>query len=81
MLVVFREHFDAQGHIARFMADNAFAVYVFHPPILIGIAILLHGMDIPALPKFLLLTALSVTASFAVAQLIVRRIPWLKEIL
>jgi len=81
MLVVFRERFSAQGRIARFMTDNAFAVYVIHPPILIGIAILLHGMDIPALPKFLLLTALSVTASFAVAQLIVRRIPWLKEIL
>ncbi len=81
MLVVFRERFSARGRIARFMTDNAFAVYVFHPPILIGIAILLHAMDIPALPKFLLLTALSVTASFAAAQLIVRRIPWLKEIL
>jgi len=81
MLVVFREHFDAQGHIARFMADNAFAVYVFHPPILIGIAIMLQTTDVPALPKFLLLTALSATASFAAAQLVFRRIPWLKRIL
>ncbi len=81
MLVVFRERFSAQGRIARFMTDNAFAVYVFHPPILIGIAILLHATDIPALQKFLLLSALSVTASFAAAQLIVRKIPWLKEIL
>jgi glucan biosynthesis protein C len=81
ILIVFREHFDAQGRIARFMADNAFAVYVFHPPILIGIAIILHTTDVPALPKFLLLTALSATASFAAAQLVFRRIPWLKRIL
>lgn len=81
VLVVFRERFPTQGPIARFMTANAFAVYVFHPPILIGIAVGLHAIDIPALPKFLLLTALSVAASFAVAHLILRRIPWLKKIL
>jgi len=81
MLVVFREHFDVQGRIARFMADNAFAVYVFHPPILIGIAIMLRTIEIPALPKSLLLVALSAAASFAAAQLVFRRIPWLKRIL
>ena len=51
ILIVFREHFDAQGRIARFIADNAFAVYVFHPPILIGIAIILHTAYVPALPN------------------------------
>ncbi len=81
MLVVFRKRFAGQGRRARFMADNAFAVYVFHPPILIGIAILLHAVDMPVLLKFLLLTALSAITSFAAAQLIFRKVPGLKRIL
>jgi glucan biosynthesis protein C len=81
MLVVFRERFAAPGRMARFMADNAFAVYVFHPPILIGTAIMLHAVDVPVLLKFLLLTALSATASFAAAQWIFRKVPGLKGIL
>jgi glucan biosynthesis protein C len=81
MLVVFRARFASQGRMARFMADNAFAVYVFHPPILIGTAIMLHAVDVPVLLKFLLLTALSATASFAAAEWIFRKVPWLGRIL
>jgi glucan biosynthesis protein C len=35
LLVHFREKFNSQGRLAKFLSDNAFSVYVFHPPIVI----------------------------------------------
>ena len=38
MLAVYRRHFNEQGPLARFLSDNAFGVYLIHPPVLIAIA-------------------------------------------
>src|SRR5258708_31898059 len=57
MLAVYRRHFDRQGPAARWLSDNAFGVYLIHPPILIGSAILLHAVVLNAIAKALLLTA------------------------
>lgn len=81
LLVSFRDRFNAQGRFARFMSDNAFAVYVFHPPILIAIALGLRWFAVPGVFKFVLLTALSATACFIAAELVFRRIAILKRIL
>ena len=35
LLVIFREKFNWQRRLAKFLSDNAFTVYVFHPPIVI----------------------------------------------
>jgi hypothetical protein len=63
------------------MSDNAFAVYVIHPPILIGIAIAMTPLAWPALAKFALLWAASVLACFAIAAPLARRLPLLGRIL
>ena len=52
------------GRAATFLSDNAFAVYLFHPPILIAIALALHGLNLPVVAKFATLTILSAVASF-----------------
>jgi glucan biosynthesis protein C len=80
-LVLFRQRFNRQGKWAKFFSDNAFAVYVFHPPILIAITLGMVGLHWPPLVKFVLATALSIAASFALCSLIFRRIPGLKKIL
>ena len=51
MLAVYRRYFDEQGPIARWLSDNAFGVYLIHPPILIGFAILLHPLALGAVAK------------------------------
>lgn len=81
LVVLFREKFAVQGPAARFMSANAFAVYLFHPPILIALALLLRFVAAPALSKFVLLTVLSVVVSFGAAELLFWRIPLLKRIL
>jgi hypothetical protein len=75
MLAVYRRHFDAQGPFAKWLSDNAFGVYLIHPPILIGCAILLHALPLGAIAKALLLTMLAAIGSFAVSAFILRKSP------
>ncbi len=76
---LYRRYFDHQGRRAKFLSDNAFAVYLFHPPVLIALALLLHSLAAPALVKALLLTACAGIATFALSALVFRRIPGLSR--
>jgi glucans biosynthesis protein C len=80
LLVIYRRYFDAQGRLAGFLSDNAFGVYVFHPPIVIAIARLMHRLAWPPLTKFALLAAASTFVSFAICALLLRRLPLLRRI-
>ncbi len=81
LVVIYRQYFNHQGGLRKFLSDNAFSVYVFHPPIVILLARLLHPFLLPAIPKFLLLTCLAVILSFALSAAVFRRIPLLRNIL
>ena len=81
LLVIYRRYFDAQGRLAGFLSDNAFGVYVFHPPIVIAIARLMSRLAWPPLAKFALLTWASAFVSFAICALLLRRLPLLRRIL
>ncbi len=75
ILAAYRRHFDTQGPVAKWLSDNAFGVYLIHPPILIGFALLLHALPLGAIAKALLLTMLAAVGSFAASALILRRSP------
>ena len=81
LLAILRAQFNQQERVAKFMSANAFSVYVFHPPILILAARLLHGFEWPSVLLFLALTTVAVTSSFILSALLFRRIPLLKRIL
>ncbi|HEX9513264.1 MAG TPA: acyltransferase family protein [Puia sp.] len=80
-LIWFRERYNQQGAVARWFSANAFAVYVFHAPVLIAISRMMGGWHGPILLKFLLLTLLSILATYALCALVIRRIPLLRRIL
>jgi glucans biosynthesis protein C len=81
LLVIYAREFDSQGPLAKFLSDNAFSVYVFHPPILILAARALHSLAWPAISKFCLLTTIAALASFTLSAAVFRRIPLLRDIL
>lgn len=81
LLGLFREKFNRQGRWALFFSASAFAVYVFHTPILIIITNLLTGWQAMPLLKFLAATVLCISATYALSAFIFRRIPLLKNIL
>lgn len=81
LIVLFREKFHLQGKVARWLSDNCFAVYVFHPPLLIAITLALHGLDAPKLAKFVLATVLGVAVTYVASSVVFRRIPVLRRFL
>ena len=81
LLVWFRERFNRQGAVARFFSANAFAVYVFHAPVLIALGKCLTRWHGPLLVKFVALTALAVGLTYLLSALVLRRTPLLKKIL
>src|SRR5262249_41224851 len=78
---LYRRYFDRQGPTARFLSDNAFAVYLFHPPVIIALALLLRTLSAPALIKAAVLTACAAVVTFGLSALVFRRLPVLKRIL
>ena len=81
LLVLYRERFNEQGRVARFLSDNAFAAYVFHPPILIAVTRLLHLLDAPQLFKFLIATLVGAALTLLFSALVARRTPLLRGVL
>jgi peptidoglycan/LPS O-acetylase OafA/YrhL len=80
-IAFYRRHVDGQGPSARFLSDNAFAVYLFHPPVIVGLALLFRGLEAPALVKAIILTFAAAVATFSLCALVLRRIPVLRRIL
>jgi glucan biosynthesis protein C len=81
LVVVFRERFNRHGHLARFLSENAFSVYVFHAPILIALSLAMLGLALAPLLKFLLLSGVSLVVCFLASHYAFRRIPGLRQIL
>lgn len=80
LLVLFRERFSGQPAWARWAAQNSFAVYVIHPLVLVGVAMLFAPLVAPAGVKFLILLALSVPLCWGFAHLL-RKIPGVSRVL
>jgi fucose 4-O-acetylase-like acetyltransferase len=81
LLVLFRENWNRQGPVTRWLSDNCFAVYLFHTPILIAITLGMRRLAEPKPAKFLIATVLAVTATYLASSLVFRRIPVLKRVL
>jgi fucose 4-O-acetylase-like acetyltransferase len=81
LIVLFREMFNSQGRLARFLSENAFSVYVFHPPVVILMARLMQGMHWHPLLQFCLLTLISAVLSFVLSAVVFRKIPFLRQVL
>ncbi|MEU4363092.1 acyltransferase [Promicromonospora sp. NPDC023987] len=79
-LVLFRTWFAAQGPPLRFLADNAYAVYFVHGPVLVLLALLLAPIDAPAVAKFALLAVTALPVCWAAARG-VRAIPGARRVL
>lgn len=76
----FSRSFSQDSSVWRWMADRSFAVYVFHPPILVSLTLMFRTIPIGQLSHVSLLTITGLILSFTIADL-ARRIPGLRRIL
>ncbi|MGB6687713.1 MAG: acyltransferase [Terracidiphilus sp.] len=78
-LLLFREHMNRPSAVWSWLNRRAYTVYIVHPPVLVGVALLLHGWAAPELVKFAIAGLCACAASWLVADPFVR-LPGLRRI-
>jgi peptidoglycan/LPS O-acetylase OafA/YrhL len=71
-LLLFRSQMNQESKLWGWLNRRAYAVYIIHPPILVGISLLLHQWIAPALVKFCVTGTLSCIACWMIADPLVR---------
>jgi surface polysaccharide O-acyltransferase-like enzyme len=79
LLGLYKYKVNVSGKFQKFLSDNAFGVFVFHAPVLIGISMLLKEWDLYPILKFLIVAVMALTGSFLFSWL-VRRIGFLRKV-
>jgi peptidoglycan/LPS O-acetylase OafA/YrhL len=76
----FGKRFDHQGRVLRAAAADSYTVYIFHPLVLVILALCIRDIALHPLAKFALLAPVALAASFGSAHFI-RRLPFARRIL
>jgi hypothetical protein len=79
LLHVFNRRFATLGPIGSALGRRAYAMYIIHPPILVGIAMAWHAVEAPALVKFAVTGTVTCILSFWIAGLLLR-VRWISRI-
>lgn len=74
LLRVFERFVAGTSRFSRYLADNAFAVYLVHAPVIVGAEALLLRLDAAPVPKFLLTLVIAAVGSWAISGAL-RRVP------
>ncbi len=79
LIAFFGKKFHGETPHSRFVSQNSFAVYMFHSPIITGIAILCAGISLPMIAKHFIIFPASYVLSLVVSFLL-RKIPVVAKI-
>ncbi len=71
-LLMFRTHMNQPSGFWTWLNRRAYLVYIIHPPILVGISLMLHGWAAPALAKIVVVGTLACTTCWLAADPLVR---------
>ena len=72
VLILFRRFANRGSVICDWIDRRAYGVFILHPPILTGVALLLRGWQVAPLAKFALVGALSLLLCWIAADLLLR---------
>jgi glucan biosynthesis protein C len=80
LLVWFRERLNHQGRLVTAMGLDTYAVYVFHPLVIVPLAYALSGIALVGLIKWVLVAPLALALCFLVAH-VIRELPLARDVL
>jgi fucose 4-O-acetylase-like acetyltransferase len=80
LLVWFRDRFNRQGKLASAMGADTYAVYVFHPLVIVSLGYALSGIYMIGVAKWVLVAPLALALCFLVAHYL-RKLPGLRAVL
>ncbi|MFA6408779.1 MAG: acyltransferase family protein [Gammaproteobacteria bacterium] len=70
LIGIFKKWFNTQNSLQKFLSDNAFGVYVFHPVVVVATSVLLKNINIYPILKFIVVVLITVPLSFIFAAMI-----------
>ena len=73
---IFKMRWNDQGTFGKGLSASAYGAYVFHTPILVGLAVLFLNLQIPQFWKFVVVAPVALGVSFMVAYL-VKKLPFI----
>lgn len=79
LLTWFRRRWTQHGPVARAAGRGSFAAYVFHPLVIVLMAVAIRDVAVAAEIKFVVVAGLGVLASFALASLM-NQVPTLRRV-
>jgi len=79
-ITFFRRFFNQESSFGSFLAQQSYAVYIIHVPIVVFIGIALKGVQLAPMFKFGILAVIAVPTCFVLAYLI-RKIPGVSKVL
>ena len=80
LLVLFRERLNVRGWAGRFLSEQAYAVYIIHPLVLVGLGYVFAWLNAIAVVKFAIVAALGLPLCWTLAYL-VRSLPLARRVL
>jgi glucan biosynthesis protein C len=72
LLDVFRRRFNRWGRLMRRMSEGAYAAFLLHQLILVGLVLTIRQVAWPPEAEYLITSVLGVGASFALGSLVAR---------
>ncbi len=81
LIALGKEKWNQQSKLVKMLSDNSFAVYMFHPPIIIIVTKLLLNLHSDVLVKYFIACILGISLSFLITNFILKHIPLLKKVL
>lgn len=79
LLRAFERFVTGTSRFSRYLADNAFTVYLVHTPLIVGAEAALLQLDAAPVPKFLLTLVLAAAGSWAISGAL-RRVPAVRAV-
>jgi surface polysaccharide O-acyltransferase-like enzyme len=80
VIYVFRRYFNRRGRLAAFLIPNAYAAYLIHAFVIVGIALAVRNLHVYPLLKWVLVAPIALAATFGLAAL-VRKLPFTERVL
>ncbi len=81
LIVLFREKLNRQGRLAIILAGSAYAVHVFHPPLIVGLQYLMAHVPLSVFAKYVVVSLLGIPLCYAAAHYVILRLPFARRIL
>ncbi|OPY00028.1 MAG: Glucans biosynthesis protein C [Syntrophorhabdus sp. PtaB.Bin047] len=81
LMALFRDKLNNGGGLARKLSDSSFAVYMFHPPIIIAVSLAMQVLVAAPVLKWAIASLICVPLCFLLAYHVLLRVPVLNRIL